>query len=112
MIAQVYVKSTEDITSIIVADNDKIYFHDVIDVPEITGIQRGVSFVKHNLNVDSTEIFTDKLNVDDVLNDAYIRYCKVNAIKGIERNEQADNRCATELQAFLRWNFVKRENER
>lgn len=113
MKAQIYVKSTEDYTAVVVSNHKgDIYFRDVLEVPEITGIQRGVSFVKHQLDADSTEIFTDKLNADDVLNDAYIRYCKVNAIKGIERNEQADNRCTTELQAFLRWNFVKRENER
>lgn len=101
---QVYVKSNEDITAIVVANQGTVYFRDVIEVPELAGIQRGVSFVKHHILADTTEIFPDKLNSDDVLNDAYIRYCKVNAVKGTEPNAKALKSCTTLLQAHLRWN--------
>lgn len=113
MIAQIYVKNAEDFTAVLVTNNKgSIYFKDVLEVPELTGIQRGVSFVKHQLDADVTEIYPDKLNVDDVLKDAYINYCKVNAIKGEQRNEQADKRCTMELQTFLRWHLEKKGNER
>lgn len=104
MKAQIYVKSIEDYTAVLVSNHKgDIYFRDVLEVPELTGIQRGVSFVKHQLDADSTEIYPDKLDVNDVLKDAYIRYCNVNTIKGIKRNEQADKRCTMELQTFMRW---------
>lgn len=113
MKAQIYVKSTEDYTAVVVSNHTgDIYFRDVLEVPELTGIQRGASFVKHQLDAESTEIFTDKLKAEEVLKDAYINWCKINAIKGETRNEQADERCKMELQAFLRWHSVKPQNTR
>lgn len=113
MKAQIYVKSTDDYTSVVVSnDKGSVYFRDVLEVPELTGIQRGVSFVKHQLDADSTEIFPDKLNADEVLKDTFINYCKVNAIAGTNRNETADKYCTTELQAFLRWHFTKPQKTR
>lgn len=106
MKAQVYVKSSEDYTAVVVSnDSGDIYFRDVIETPELTGIQRGVSFVKHQLNSDRTEIYPDKLKAEDVLKDVYIS--KVNAVKGENRNPEADKRCAMELSTFLRWNFKR-----
>lgn len=104
MNAQIYVKSNEDFTAIVVANQSTVYFRDTLEVPELTGIQRGVSFVKHHLLADATEIFPDKLNADDVLKDAYIRYCNVNAVKGMNPNAKALKSCATLLQTHLRWN--------
>ena len=112
MIAQVYVKSSEDYTSVLVVKGKDVYFRDVLEVPELTGIQRGVSFVKNYFNVDKTEIYPDKLKPEEVLQDAYINYCKVNAVKGENRNPEADKRCAMELSTFLRWNFKRGQNER
>lgn len=113
MKAQIYVKSTEEFTAVVVSNHTgDIYFRDVLEVPELTGIQRGASFVKHQLDAESTEIFTDKLKAEEVLKDAYINWCKINARKGETRNEKADERCKMELQAFLRWNFEKKGNER
>lgn len=113
MKAQIYVKSTEDYTAVVVSNNTgDIYFRDVLEVPELTGIQRGASFVKHQLDAESTEIFTDKLKPEEVLKDAYINWCRINARKGENRNEQADERCKIELQTFLRWHFEKKGNER
>lgn len=108
MKAQIYVKSVDDYTSIVVSnDKGSVYFRDVLEVPELTGIQRGVSFVKHQLDADSTEIFPDKLDADEVLKDVYINWCKVNAIKGVNRNSDAEKRCSMELSTFIRWNMNK-----
>lgn len=113
MKAQIYVKSTEDYTAVVVSNHTgDIYFRDVLEVPELTGIQRGASFVKHQLDAESTEIFTDKLKAEEVLQDAYINWCRINARKGEQRNEQVNNRCEMELQTFLRWNFNKPEKIR
>ena len=105
--AQVYVKSSEDYTSVLVVKGKDIYFRDVLEVPELTGIQRGVSFVKHQLKSEKTELYPDKLKAEEVLQDVYIKYCKVNAVKGENRNPDADKRCSMELQTFLRWNTLK-----
>lgn len=108
MIAQVYVKSSEDYTAVVVSnDSGSIYFREVLEVPELTGIQRGVSFVKHQLSSKKTEIYPDKLKAEEVLQDVYIQYCKVNAVKGENRNPDADKRCSMELSTFLRWNTLK-----
>ena len=111
-IAQVYVKRDEenDFTSIVVASNGNCYFRDVLDVPEITGIQRGVSFVKHDLDADFTEIYPDKMDINEVLQDAYIRYCKVHPIAGKSPNKEMKELCGYELQRhkYLRGiNYLK-----
>ena len=103
MIAQVYVKSDDDNTAIIVARGDTIYFNQVLDVPEITGIQRGISFVKHELDADATEIYPDKLKIDDVLKDVYINYCQVGACKGENPNQKHIKACASALALVNRW---------
>lgn len=105
IIAKIYVKSQEDITSILVASKGNVYFQDVLDVPEITGIQRCVSFVKHQLAVDTTEIYPDKLNPEDVLKDAYINWCKVNAVQGTNPEEKHIKQCKTNLLIYNRWNL-------
>lgn len=105
MIAKIYVKSQDDITSILVASKGNVYFQDVLDVPEITGIQRCVSFVKHQLDADITEIYPDKLNPEDVLKDVYINWCKVNAVQGYNPEEKHLNLCKTNLQIYNRWNL-------
>ena len=109
MIAQIYVKSNEDYTSMLVC-NDKgtIYFQDVIDVPEITGIQRCVSFVKHHIDFDKTEIYPDKLG-KEVLDDVYINYCKVKAVWGENPCLSAQTECARNLNQKLRWDSNERE---
>lgn len=109
MIAQIYVKSNDDYTSMLVC-NDKgiIYFQDVLDVPEITGIQRCVSFVKHHVNFDKTEIYPDKLD-NKVLDDAYIRYCKVKPEMGKNPIKKAQDECAKNLAIHLRWDNGEKE---
>lgn len=108
MIAQVYVKTNGDYTSILVT-NEKadVYFKDILEVPELTGVQRGVSFVKHQLDAERTELYPDRLKADELLKDVYINWCKVNAVAGENRNPDADKRCAMELSTFLRWNTLK-----
>lgn len=103
MKAQVYVKSDDENTSILVSGNGNMYYLDVMDVPEITGIQRGVSFIKHQLNVDATEIYPDKLDINDVLKDAYIRYCNINPVEGKEPDDKMVKMCSTQLQIHNRW---------
>lgn len=105
MIAKIYVKSLNDITSMVVASHGNVYFQDVLDVPEITGIQRCVSFVRHHLDSDKTEIYPDKLNPEDVLKDAYIRWCNVNAVQGKDPEKKHLNLCKTNLQIYNRWNL-------
>lgn len=105
MIAQVYVKSLNDVTSMVVASRGNVYFQDVLDVPEITGIQRCVSFVKHQLDADITEIYPDKLNPDEVLKDVYINWCKVNAVQGTNPEGKHLNLCKTNLLIYNRWNL-------
>ena len=105
MIAKIYVKSQDDITSILVASKGNVYFHDVLDVPEITGIQRCVSFVKHQLDADITEIYPDKLKPEDVLKDAYINWCNVNAVQGTNPEEKHLKLCKTNLNVYNRWNL-------
>jgi len=103
MIAQIYVKSTEDYTSMLVCnDKGNIYFQDVLDVPEITGIQRCVSFVKHQLDADTTEIYPDKLG-KEVLDDTYIHFCNINTVWGENPCEKAKKQCASNLAVKLRW---------
>lgn len=111
MLAQIYVKSTEDYTSMLVC-NDKgtIYFQDVLDVPEITGIQRCVSFVKHNIDFDKTEIYPDKLG-DEILDDTYIRYCKIKPEIGKNPLKSAKEACQRNLNQKLRWDSGERECE-
>ena len=108
MIAQIYVKNVEDYTSIVVS-NDKgaIYFEDVMEVPELTGIQRGASFVKHQLDSDRTEIYPDKLKTKDIDNDVYLNYCKINIVIGDKPNESAQNRCIQNMQIHQRWDLSK-----
>lgn len=103
MVAQIYVKCNDDYTSMLVCKGDVIYFQDVLDVPEITGIQRGVSFVKHELDVDATEIYPDKLKIDDVLKDVYINYCRVGACKGENPNQKHIKACESALALVNRW---------
>ena len=105
MIAQVYVKSLNDVTSMLVTSRGNVYFQDVLDVPEITGIQRCVSFVKHRLDADITEIYPDKLNPEDVLKDAYINWCNVNAVQGANPEEKHLKQCKTNLLIYNRWNL-------
>lgn len=105
MIAKIYVKSQDDITSMLVASKGNVYFHDVLDVPEITGIQRAVSFVKHQLDADITEIYPDKLNPEDVLKDVYINWCKVNAVQGHNPEDKHLKQCKTNLLIYNRWNL-------
>lgn len=104
MTAQIYVKSTEGLTSMLVAGNNgNVYFKDVLDVPEITGIQRCVSFVKHDLSVDGVEIYPDKLSADEFMNDPYIKYCNVNHSLGRDPNPEMVKRCNSELSIYIRW---------
>ena len=109
MIAQIYVKSNDDFTSMLVC-NDKgtIYFQDVIDVPEITGIQRCVSFVKHHIDFDKTEIYPDKLG-KEVLDDAYIRWCKVKPVIGENPCQKAQTECIRNFNQKIRWDSGERE---
>lgn len=113
MIAQIYVKNQEEYTSVVVS-NDKgtIYFEDVLNTPEITGIQRGASFVKHQLYADKTEIYPDKLKQDEILNDAYIQYCKINAEIGHNPNKDTTERCLQNMQIHQRWNLSNLQKER
>lgn len=103
--AQIYTQSDkdQDYTSLIVAKGGTIYFKDVLNTPELTAVQRGVSFIKHQLNVDATEIYPDKLDINDVLKDAYIRYCNINPVEGKEPNDKMVKMCSTQLQIHNRW---------
>jgi hypothetical protein len=105
MIVKIYVKSQEDVTSMLVTSRGNVYFQDVLDVPEITGIQRCVSFIKHQLDADITEIYPDKLNPDEVLKDVYINWCKVNAVQGTNPEVKHLNLCKTNLLIYNRWNL-------
>ena len=108
MIAHIYVKNAEDYTSVVVSnDKGSIYFQDVLEVPEITAIQRGASFVKHQLDSDRTEIYPDKLKADEVMQDVYINYCKINAVIGDNPNDEAKKRCIQNMQIHQRWNLSK-----
>lgn len=105
-VAQVYTSTDGTNTSILVSnDNGDVYFSDVIDVPEITGIQRGVSFVKNNLDFDKTEIYPHKLDHETIMKDAYINYCRVNHTIGTEPNEKSVRQCKQILGIYKRWNI-------
>ena len=106
MIAQIYVKTiNDDVTSILVSnDKGNIYFQDVIDTPELTGIQRGVSFVKHQLDTDKTEIYPDKLKGGQIMKDVYINWCKVKQCIGENPNPDMVKECQRKLQQAQRWN--------
>lgn len=115
MIAQIYTKClNDDITSILVAKDNQVYFQDVIDTPDLTGIQRGVSFVKNHLEVDTTEIYPDdkqkeiyRLKPDDLMKDAYINYCRVNHCIGENPNPDMVKQCTMKLQQEIRWNLTR-----
>lgn len=102
--AQIYTQSDKDqnYTSLIVAKNGTVYFKDVLNTPELTAVQRGVSFVKHQLDVDTTEIYSH-LKPEEIEKDVYINWCKVNACVGQEPNEKMLNLCKSELQIHQRW---------
>lgn len=104
--AQIYVKSNDNLTSVLVSEKDFVYYSDVIDAPEISGIQRGVSFIKHNLRVDVTEIYPDKEDINKVLKDAYINWCKINQVEGKNPNDKMLERCVSNLHKEERWNFI------
>lgn len=112
--AEIYTKSDkeQDYTSLVVAKGKNIYFKDVLNTPEITAIQRGVSFVKHSLDVDITEIYPDKVKAEEIKKDVFINWCKVGAIIGERPNEYARNLCNSELQIHERWNFTRGKGER
>lgn len=105
MKAEIYTQSDkdQDYTSLIVAKGGTIYFKDVLNTPELTAVQRGVSFVKHQLDVDTTEIYSN-LTQEDIEKDVYINWCKVNAVVGTEPDEKMKKLCETELQIHNRWN--------
>lgn len=108
MIAQIYTKPdkpiNEDYTSLIVAKGGTVYFRKVMDTPELTAVQRGVSFVKHQLDVDATEIYAQNVKPEEIEKDVYINWCKVNAVAGTEPDDKLKRICESELQAFQRWN--------
>lgn len=111
MIAQVYVKTSGEYVSMLVSnDKGNIYYQKVIDTTEMVGIQRCVSFVKHHLDYDKTEIYPDKLG-KEVLEDEYISHCNIKPELGKNPNEYAQTQCGNNLSIFLRWNFTK-SNER
>lgn len=101
--AQIYTKpdKDEDYTSLVVAKGGTVYFKDVINTPELTAIQRGVSFVKHQLDVDATEIYAQNVKPEEIKKDVYINWCKVNAIVGTEPDEKMQKLCETELSSTL-----------
>ena len=68
MKAQIYTQSDkdQDYTSLIVAKGGTVYFRKVMDTPEITAIQRGISFVKHQLDVDATEIYAQNVKPEEI----------------------------------------------
>lgn len=102
MVAQIYVKCNDDYTSMLVCKGDVIYFQDVLDAPEITGIQRCVSFVKHNLKAETTEIYPETLGAE-ILNDAFIQYCQVNPKLGETPNPKMQKACQSRLNVYMRW---------
>ena len=106
--AQIYTQSDkdQDHTSLIVAKGGTVYFKDVLNTPELTAVQRGVSFVKHQLDVDTTEIYSH-LKPEEIEKDVYINWCKVNAEVGIDPDEKMLNLCKSELQIHQRWNGGK-----
>lgn len=105
MIAQVHVKTTDDLTSILVGNTEgTIYYYDVIDIPELAGIQKGVSFVKHQLRTSKVEIYPDKLDNDTIMKDAYINYCKLNHCIGENPHPELVKRCNMTLATYIRWN--------
>ena len=111
MIAHVYVKTSGEYVSMLVSnDKGNIYYQKVIDTTEMVGIQRCVSFVKHHLDYDKTEIYPDKLG-KEVLEDEYISHCDIKPELGKNPNEHAQTQCSNNLSIFLRWNF-KKSNER
>lgn len=113
MIAHIYTKVSGDYTSILVSnDKGNVYFQDVMEVPELTGIQRGASFVKHQLDSERTEIYPDKLKKEEIEKDVYINYCKINAVVGANPNQEALQECVRNIQIYNRWNLKGTQYER
>ena len=113
MIAHIYTKTSGDYTSIVVSnDKGNVYFRDVMEVPELTGIQRGASFVKHQLDSERTEIYPDKLKKEEIEKDVYINYCKINAVVGENPNQEALQECVRNIQIYNRWNLKGTQYER
>lgn len=109
MIAHIYVKTNDKYVSMLVSnDKGNIYYQKVIDSTELTGIQRCVSFIKHQLDYDKTEIYPDKLG-KEILEDNYISHCNINPEIGKNPNEYAQTQCTNNLSIFLRWNFIKQK---
>ena len=98
MKAQIYTQSDkdQDYTSLIVAKGGTVYFKDVLNTPELTAVQRGVSFVKHQLDVNTTEIYSN-LKPEEIEKDVYINWCKVNAVVGTEPDEEMQKLCEKNL---------------
>lgn len=110
MKAQIYTKTDGKDTSVVVSnDKGNIYFQNVFDSSELTVIQRGVSFVKHQLDSDVTEIYPDKVSELDIMNDEYIIHSNIGAVIGANPNEKAQNQCVMNLQIHQRWDlkFIK-----
>lgn len=113
MTAQVYVKSDEKYTSVLVSRGSNVYYSNTFESSELSGIQRGVSFVKHNLDSDDTEIYPDKLDVHEVLKDEYISCCGKNPKEGKNPNNEMIRICNLALQQKNRWNikqFLEKQN--
>lgn len=111
-IAQIYTKTFNDkITSVVVGANGRIYFQKVIDSPELTAIQRGVSFVRQYMDFYKTNIFPDKVNRERITQDEYIKRCSIKPHFDGEVDKNLLTTCNNLLSSYLRWNFIGKERE-
>lgn len=91
---QIYTKTDKENTSILVTENNKdIHFAQVLDISELTGIQRAASFIKTTYENPVTEIFADTVRMQDVLNDPFIQRCHISPRMGLYPDEFLQNRC-------------------
>ena len=113
MISQLYVKSNDNLTSLIISnDKGNIYYHKVLDSTEFAVIQRGASFIKHELDSDIVEMYLDKVKFEEITNDNYIKWCNISFVKGENPNQEIINQCLSNLSIYQRWNMMKgKENE-
>lgn len=115
---QIYVKSdkNDDFTSVLVAsDKGDIYYSEILEAPEITGIHQGVSYVKNMLDRNEpTDIFAEKTNPETIFKDAYIRYTRVPVMIGNELRfvSKLNDVCKMKLQQHFRWNMFEKGNTR
>lgn len=108
MIAQIYSATDGKSTSVVVSNNKgDIYYHRQNTMSELMELRRAVAFVHYNLKVSQTELYPDKMDAFELVNDSYVQHCNIYPVVGDSPNEYAQKLCQQNLRTYNRWNILE-----